>query len=86
MIPLDTETLRSAISLVTSIGLQLPDAIVLASVLAHLDTSAPSEACFINRDRDFDDPYIAEELVRRSCKILFSFREGANYLRGSQRP
>lgn len=86
IIPLQVETLRSAVSLVTSIGLQLPDAIVLACVLTHLNTSAPSEACFLNRDRDFDDPYIAEELAKRSCKMLFSFGEGANYLRGSQRP
>jgi predicted nucleic acid-binding protein len=81
IIPLNAETLRSAASLVDAVGLQLPDAIVLASILAHLDTSAPGECCFLNRDRDFEDPYVFEELAKRSCKMLFSFDEGANYLR-----
>jgi predicted nucleic acid-binding protein len=80
MIPLSAETLRSAASLVAAIGLQLPDAIVLASVLAHLDACSPEESCFLNRDRDFGDPYIFEELTKRSCKMLFSFEDGANYL------
>jgi predicted nucleic acid-binding protein len=61
IIPLNSETLRWALSSGRSRGLQLPDAIVLASVLAHLDTSAPGECCFLNRDRDFGDPYVFEE-------------------------
>jgi len=84
IIPLNSETLRSAVTLATSMGLQLPDAIVLASVLGHLIISAPNEACFLNRDRDFSDPFIVQELTQRGCKMLFSFAEGANYLRAWQ--
>jgi predicted nucleic acid-binding protein len=87
IIPLNSETLRSALSGGRSRGLQLPDAIVLASVLAHLDTSQPTDACFLNRDRkDFNSPYVAEQLATRRCKILFSFEDGADYLRAWQRP
>ena len=75
IIPFSAETLRSAASLVRAVGLQLPDAIVLASVLAHLDASASEESCFLSRDRDFGDPYIVEELIKRNCKMLFSFEE-----------
>ncbi len=82
IIPIGAETLRSAVSLVTAIGLQLPDALVLATVLAHLDASSPEESCFLSRDRDFGDPYVFEELAKRNCKMLFSFEDGANYLRG----
>jgi len=56
-------------------------------VLAHLDKSQPTDACFLNRDRkDFNSLYVAEQLATRRCKILFSFEDGANYLRAWQRP
>jgi hypothetical protein len=86
LIALSSETLRWALSSGRSEGLRLPDAIVLASVLAHLDSSQPGEACFLNRDRkDFSIPYVVEQLAMRGCKILFSFGDGANYVRALMR-
>ncbi len=87
LISLSVGTLQSVMSLVTTTNLQFPDAIVVASVLAHLDAFPSSESCFLNRDkRDFRNPYIVQELAKRGCKMMFSFRDGANFLRGSQRP
>jgi len=86
IIPLTAEALRSAVALVSAADLQLPDAIVAACVLGHLDASFRDESCFLNRDRNFRKPYIAQELANRGCKMLFNFADGANYLPGSRRP
>ncbi|MEP6538326.1 MAG: PIN domain-containing protein, partial [Bryobacteraceae bacterium] len=57
VIPLDSMILRSAAAVEMAHGLSGQDAIVLASVLAHLERSVAVESCFLNRNaRDFDDP------------------------------
>ncbi len=57
------------------------DAVVLASVLAHLDQHAPDESCFLNRNsKDFDDPDIRERLDVRGCKFLTKFEDGLQYV------
>ena len=56
--------------------LTFPDAVMLASVLSHLD-AAPATSVFLNRNtKDFDDPAIVAELRQRDCKFLPSFDGG----------
>ena len=57
------------------------DAIVLASVLAHLDLHNPPESCFLNRNsKDFDDPDVRERLETRGCKFFVTFEDGLRYV------
>lgn len=57
------------------------DAIVYASVLAHLRQSAVEHNCFLNRNsKDFDDPEIIEELNRHNCILIPRFNDGYRYL------
>jgi predicted nucleic acid-binding protein len=83
LIPLNADTLRTGAALIATAHLQLPDALIVSSVITHLDAFPLSESCFLNRDRDFRKPYITQELTRRGCKLLFNFEDGADYLRSS---
>ncbi len=81
-IPLDSEVLRSASELEATSHLSAQDAIVLASVLAHLAETKPSVSCFLNRNtKDFDDPRILGLLGVYQCKLFGSFRDGLGYIR-----
>jgi hypothetical protein len=81
VIALDGPILRSAAELQDEFGMSGQDAIVLASVLAHLDADKPPESCFLNRNsKDFDDPDVLERLATRGCKFLASFVDGLRYV------
>jgi hypothetical protein len=81
VIALDGTVLRSAADLQDEFGMSGQDAIVLASVLAHLDAHKPPESCFLNRNsKDFDDPDVLETLEARGCKFLTSFVDGLRYV------
>jgi hypothetical protein len=57
------------------------DAIVLASVLGHLQVNAPVESCFLNRNsKDFDDPDILERLEALDCKFFPKFTPALSYI------
>jgi hypothetical protein len=81
VIALDAPVLKSAAEIQVQYGLSGQDAIVLASVLAHLDDAKPAESCFLNRnEKDFGDPSIRESLETRGCKFLARFDEGLRYI------
>jgi hypothetical protein len=74
VIPLDSGILRSAAEMETEYALSGQDAIVLASVLFHLETTTPADSCFVNRNsKDFDDPDIRERLDELNCKFFSRF-------------
>ena len=57
------------------------DAIVLASVLAHLNAHRPLKSCFLNRNtKDFDDPDIREKLENYGCIFFGKFEQGLRYI------
>lgn len=79
LLPLTSETLRSADRLTRAHDLSLPDAIVLASVLDAPDF-ATTPSCFVNRNRkDFDDPSIAARLG--ACRLITRFADGLAFIR-----
>ena len=81
IIPLDAGILRSAAAIDLEYRLSGQDSIVLASVLSHLERTAPPESCFLNRNtRDFDDPDIRERLERFGCKFFAKFAVALAYI------
>jgi hypothetical protein len=86
VIPLDADILRSAALIEPSYDLFPQDAIVLASVLAHLERNTPEESCFLNRNaKDFDDPDIRERLEALGCRFFPKFTPGLEYVRARLR-
>jgi len=74
IIPLDSGTLHAAIRIEDEYALSGQDAIVLATVLAHLETTNPKESYFLNRNsKDFDDPDIRERLDALNCQFFAQF-------------
>jgi hypothetical protein len=81
VISLDSAILRSASEIQVEFGMSGQDAIVLASVLAHLDLHHPPESCFLNRNsKDFDDPDVRERLEAHGCGFFASFEAGLRYI------
>jgi predicted nucleic acid-binding protein len=71
VISLNSAILRSALELQTDLGMSGQDAIVLASVLEHLQSNSPTENCFLSRNsRDFDDPDVRDRLDRFGCRYF----------------
>lgn len=76
MIAIDDRALRAASLLATQLGIELPDALMLASVLGDADEH-PSQSIFINRNtRDFDDPEVKARLRSVSCDLVWKFDDG----------
>jgi len=81
VIALDAAILRSAAEVQALYSMSGQDAIVLASVLAHLEIHRPAESCFLNRNsKDFDDPNIRERLEALGCRFFARFTEGLGYI------
>lgn len=76
IIPVDGSALGEAEALAVDLGLELPDAVMLASVLADA-TARPSPSIFLNRNtKDFGDPDIKDRLARVDCTLIWKFSDG----------
>ena len=81
VISLDAAILSSAVNIQVEFGMSGQDAIVLASVPAHLEVHRPPESCFLNRNtKDFDDPDVRERLEAYGCKFFGKFEDGLRYI------
>jgi len=81
VIALDAAILRSAAEVQTQYSMSGQDAIVLASVITHLEIRRPAESCFLNRNsKDFDDPNIRERLEALGCRFFARFEDGLRYI------
>ena len=86
IIPLTTDILHGASDYQVQHDLSPQDAVVYASVIAHLQSDLPAEACFISRNSsDFDDPDIRAELASLKCKYLARFDTAVDYLKRPRR-
>jgi predicted nucleic acid-binding protein len=83
MVPLDSRILTRAPEYQARYSFSALDAVVYASVLTHLENSAPPASCFLNRDAGFSSPEIVGALETRNCKFLPGFDHGLQYLRWS---
>ena len=77
LIPLEADTIRTAIDIQLTTGLGPQDSIIYASVLSHLLNVAPGEhKYFVTKNsKDFDNPDITDELGRYHCELCTSFGE-----------
>lgn len=81
VLSLTSDNLIEAAAVETDYNLSAQDAIVFASVIAHLQTSRGTTSCFLNRNsRDFDNFAIANALEGFSCKMIPRFEDGYNYI------
>lgn len=81
VIPLDATILSSANELQAGLGMSGQDAIVLASVLGHLQDNSPAESCFLSRNsRDFDDPDVRDRLERFGCRYFAQFDQALQFI------
>ena len=82
VLSVDGFVVREAFELSQRLRLSLPDATMLASVLADLRRHPGTAACFLNRNaKDFSDPDIVSMLADLGCSAIFSFVDGLNYVR-----
>lgn len=83
VIPIDSSTIRAAITLQKSRNLSPQDALIYASILDHLGKEeSDSFGCFITKDaKDFATPDIKNDLEKYNCKLLTSFANGLEYVR-----
>jgi len=83
LIAIDGSALREAAKLTTQFGLKLPDALVLASVLADA-AARPSPSVFLNRDtKGFDDPDVKACLKQEGCHFIGGFEAGLARVRNT---
>jgi predicted nucleic acid-binding protein len=83
IIPLSSDILNEAIEYQEKLELPAKDAIVLASVMSHLEETLPTESCFLNRNtKDFDSPGVRRLLDLYHCKFFGSFDDGLRYIEG----
>ena len=80
VISLDASVLNGSSLNQSTHGFSPQDAIVYASVLAHLARCHERKSYFISRDSDFDDQDVVEELGRFRCKLVHSFARGRQFI------
>lgn len=79
-LPLSGADITAAQALMASYDLQVPDALVLAAVLADPELGRAS-SCFLNKNtKDFDDPRIKALLKSKNCTLLGNFESGLQYI------
>ncbi|MCY4376295.1 MAG: PIN domain-containing protein [Spirochaetaceae bacterium] len=83
VIPLDASILQDSSRFRRAHRFSPQDAIVYASVVAHLAIGSERESYFVSRDRHFDDPDVVAELGRFNCGLLRSFGHARHVVEGS---
>ena len=80
VVPMTPAVFAAAVDYASSLGLSLPDGIVLASTVNHAATAPPSEPkIFANRNpRDFDVPDIVSLLAAHGCELAGTFEDAWN--------
>jgi predicted nucleic acid-binding protein len=81
VLPLDVNVLRTAVECQNKFDLSPQDAVVYASIRAHLERDHTSGSCFISRNPgDFDDPDLRQDLLGFDCKYFSSFSTALQYI------
>lgn len=84
LIPLESSVIRRARAIREDFGLSHADAVVLASILLHLESIRPAQSCFLQRDRkDFLTPDVVSSLKDLNCHLLVGFAAGIGYLQAN---
>jgi predicted nucleic acid-binding protein len=86
VLPLTAEITSRARLHEIRLDLSPSDAVVYASVMAHLAAAPQGVKCFFNRDKDFANPSVYDELAAYDCKLFGSFEKGMEFVRSKIRP
>jgi predicted nucleic acid-binding protein len=82
VLPITLDVVRSAATHQNAFDLSAQDAVVYASIRAHLDTDHADPSCFISRNpRDFADPDVRADLATMNCRYFASFDPALAYVR-----
>ena len=79
-IPLEASVLAAAAQYQRKHDFSPQDALVYSAVLAHLERDYARPSCFLNKDKDFDDQDVLEELGGYNCKLFPRFDSGCRYI------
>ena len=80
-IALDLKVLQVAVSFEELYNLNSQDAIVLASVISHLQITKPNRACFPNKNtKDFDSLDVVQALLELNCRMIPRFDHTLKFL------
>jgi predicted nucleic acid-binding protein len=86
ILPLTTEISSQAHQAELRLSLAPSDAVVYATVMAHLKTAPTGAKCFFNRDsKDFANPNVSDELAAFGCKLFVTFTKGMEFVRSELR-
>ena len=80
VIPLNASTLADSSEYRSRYSFSPQDALVYASVLSHLEENRADVNCFLNKDKDFDDDDVVEELRGHDCILLPRFDVGYRFI------
>jgi predicted nucleic acid-binding protein len=82
IIPLDGLALRQSLDFQVNLGLSPQDAIVFASIMAHLEAAPLDEpkVLITKNAKDFLIPDIIDLLTPANCKLLTRFSDGVGYI------
>lgn len=81
IVPLDVSVITEAAAYESTLRLSPQDALVYASIMAHLRLNLPTSSCFLNKNsKDFDVPDIVDELVVNNCKLIPRFDHGCSFI------
>ncbi|MCH8886501.1 MAG: hypothetical protein IIC13_07930 [SAR324 cluster bacterium] len=85
VLELGIPVLTGARDILLQLDLGMQDAIVLASILEHLENlQNRSESVFISRDRrDFGNPLIIQRLKNLDCTYISNFKDGLGFIQSS---
>lgn len=82
IIPLTLDVLTAAAVYEVPYDLKPQDALVYASVMAHLRQQQVSTSCFLNKNtKDFDNPDIVDELHGYQCRMIPRFDHGYSFVK-----
>jgi predicted nucleic acid-binding protein len=82
MVATDGYALREASTLVGQLGLELPDAVMLASVLGDA-ANRPAPSVFLNRNKKDFDHDVRDRLRAVDCELILSFHGGLGRVRSA---
>lgn len=81
IIPLTNDVIIHAALYERKFDLSPQDALIYASVVAHLRHNTATTNCFLNKNRkDFDNPDIVEELKGLNCRMIPRFDHGCGFI------
>ena len=81
-IPLTSDVVNRAVRDESTYDLTPQDALVYASVMAHLEAHGSVISCFLNRNStDFGHSDIVDRLAQYTCRMIPNYEHGLSYIR-----